>query len=142
MATDFVLLTEAEVTKLKVEIRARDGNRCTKCGMLREEHLLTYCRDLEVHRLIPGCEYDSRYCTTLCLLCHKREPTKLSAEETARVLEELGLPQPVYRHRFMLHTEDYRIIESAARKVGVTPSAFLKQAVLKAATTILKERSR
>jgi hypothetical protein len=56
--------------QLKENVRARDGFRCTECGMTREQHFARYGKDLEVHRLTPGSPYTEAECVTLCKHCH------------------------------------------------------------------------
>jgi hypothetical protein len=64
------------VLETKAAIRARDGNRCTKCGMMNEEHLRRYGKSLEVHRTTPGSPYTHDGCVTLCKPCHGPQPRR------------------------------------------------------------------
>jgi hypothetical protein len=59
---------------IKKRVRARDGNRCTKCGMAGDVHKARYGRILEVHRVVPGSVYTEDGCVTLCKPCHNKEP--------------------------------------------------------------------
>lgn len=57
--------------KIKDEARERDGYKCVDCGMSREDHVGTYGRNLDVHRLLPGSEYTIDGCVTVCFKCHR-----------------------------------------------------------------------
>ncbi len=59
---------------VKKRVRARDGNRCTKCGMTAAAHLERYGRALDVHRSTPGSRYTVDGCVTVCRPCHHKEP--------------------------------------------------------------------
>jgi hypothetical protein len=63
-----------DVTTLKAHVRARDGLRCTKCGVTNDEHLARTGGSLHVHRLQPGSAYTAEGCVTLCCHCHGPEP--------------------------------------------------------------------
>lgn len=63
-----------DLVKLKDSIRARDGFRCTRCGMTREAHMKEFRRDLEVHRVLPGLWYGENNCVTMCRPCHNAMP--------------------------------------------------------------------
>lgn len=66
------------ILDIKAQVRERDGNRCAKCGMTKEEHLTQYGTILEVHRTTPGSEYslDPGACITICRRCHSDEPKR------------------------------------------------------------------
>lgn len=138
--TDPSMLTDRDIVLLKEQVRERDGGRCTKCGMHRAEHILTYCRDLDVHRIIPGCEYHIDYCITLCKKCHNKEDHHPSAEEQERLLAERNLPAPSkFRQVIVLKKDELDLICRAAEKVGLHPSVFLMKAADRSATKILRD---
>ncbi len=58
------------VVKVKAAVRARDGYKCTDCGMTDRDHRAKYRRGLEVHRKVPGCAYSLEACVTVCKPCH------------------------------------------------------------------------
>lgn len=60
------------VERIKAEVRARDGHRCTSCGRTSEESRRRWRSQLQVHRVVPGSLYSTRpgVCVTLCLACH------------------------------------------------------------------------
>jgi hypothetical protein len=60
--------------QIKAAVRARDGHRCTECGMTAAEHRQRYGRTLDVHRLEPGKPYTIDGCLTLCRKCHGPKP--------------------------------------------------------------------
>lgn len=64
------------VLEIKAAVRARDGHRCTECGMTNEEHRKKIGRSLEVHRLTPGSPYTIEGCQTLCRYCHSSKPKR------------------------------------------------------------------
>ena len=59
---------------VKAAVRARDGNKCTDCGMTAEDHRKTYGKGLDVHRVVPGSQYTVAGCVTLCRRCHGPKP--------------------------------------------------------------------
>lgn len=59
-------MTPSEILAIKEQVRARDGYRCSQCGMSRDEHYAIYGKDLEVHRVIPGGVYSLDGCLTAC----------------------------------------------------------------------------
>lgn len=63
--------------RIKHAVRARDGFRCTECGMTAEEHVALHGRNLEVHRIVPGSDYTPEGCVTLCRKCHGPKPRSL-----------------------------------------------------------------
>jgi hypothetical protein len=52
------------------QVRARDGHRCTQCGMSNAEHVCIWRRSLDVHRLDPDGDYTPDNCVSLCKVCH------------------------------------------------------------------------
>jgi hypothetical protein len=62
------------VLDIKEAVRRRDGYRCAQCGMTNEEHLATFGRTLEVHRVTPGSPYTVSGCRSLCKRCHGPQP--------------------------------------------------------------------
>jgi hypothetical protein len=64
-------MTELEI---KSAVRARDGNRCTKCGMTNDQHKEWMGKSLHVHRVVPGSLYTVEGCVPLCIRCHRSEP--------------------------------------------------------------------
>jgi hypothetical protein len=65
------------VLALKEAVRARDGYRCTACGMTNQEHIALHGRQLDVHRKTPGSLYAAdETCTTLCIGCHGPQPRR------------------------------------------------------------------
>jgi hypothetical protein len=67
-------MTEADI---KDAVRARDGYRCTGCGMTNEEHFLLHGRQLDVHRVVPGSFYAlDATCLTICRSCHGSQPAR------------------------------------------------------------------
>jgi hypothetical protein len=67
-------MTEADV---KDAVRERDGCKCRICGVSNDDHFEHSGRQLDVHRLLPGCEYQPALCVTLCRKCHAAKPRKL-----------------------------------------------------------------
>ena len=62
----------------KDEVRERDGYACVWCGMSNKMHLEEYGQCLEVHRLVPGIDYQRQeWCITLCVKCHKMMPRRV-----------------------------------------------------------------
>jgi 5-methylcytosine-specific restriction endonuclease McrA len=61
---------------IKFVIRRRDGNRCTQCGLTKQEHVKQTDRQLDVHRLDPSKGYTLANCTTLCRKCHVAVPRR------------------------------------------------------------------
>jgi hypothetical protein len=59
---------------VKASVRERDGFKCQDCGMTNEQHNERYGKQLDVHRLIPGCAYSVALCVTLCRACHSTKP--------------------------------------------------------------------
>lgn len=57
-------------TAVKEAVRKRDSHRCVDCGLTDEQHQRKYGRNLDVHRLLPGCVYSLEHCVTLCKSCH------------------------------------------------------------------------
>jgi hypothetical protein len=55
---------------LKDAVRARDGYRCTGCGLPNAEHIHLHGRALDVHRVIPRSTYTLDGCITVCRRCH------------------------------------------------------------------------
>jgi len=57
--------------RLREQVRARDGGRCTECGASER---------LSVHHLVPlaagGAPFDPHNCLTLCASCHGRRESK------------------------------------------------------------------
>jgi hypothetical protein len=71
---------ESSDVEIRKAIRKRDGNKCRDCGMTSEESRKKYDKDLDVHRLVPGCAYNHILCVTLCRACHaKKVKNTLSA---------------------------------------------------------------
>jgi cytochrome c553 len=62
------------VDSIKAAARARDGYRCTKCGMTDTEHKARHGATLDVHRVVPGSAYTLAGVVTLCRPCHGPEP--------------------------------------------------------------------
>lgn len=63
---------------IKQEIRQRDSFRCARCAMSAEESIEKLGRTLDVHRIIPGVDYQyMQWCVTLCVDCHKLMPRKI-----------------------------------------------------------------
>lgn len=63
------------VLQTKAAVRARDGFRCTGCGMTNDEHKARYKgKSLHVHRSSPGSEYTVDGCVSLCYVCHGPKP--------------------------------------------------------------------
>jgi hypothetical protein len=98
-------MTEIE---FKDAIRARDGYRCTECGMTQEDHLKVYRRRLHIHRNKPGRaggQYVAENSRAVCIPCHaqlekalrgKRRPVSLPADvvQVARSLAPLYGQKP------------------------------------------------
>jgi len=123
------LLNDREVFELKARVRTRDGCRCVECGMTQEQCRLRYGQQLEVHRVLPGWEYDEGICITLCVDCHKKQPTR-SLPLHDRIAGHLGLLKRVV---LKAPRDDAKIILEAAAKKGTTPAAFVQKEVLIAA---------
>jgi 5-methylcytosine-specific restriction endonuclease McrA len=64
------------VFSIKAAVRARDGNRCTGCGIGEADHRQIHGRGLEVHRTAPGSAYSVDGCVTLCRTCHGQMPKR------------------------------------------------------------------
>jgi 5-methylcytosine-specific restriction endonuclease McrA len=62
--------------EIKAAVRARDGFRCTECGVTSLKYLAITGRSLDVHRIIPGSEYTVDGCVTLCRQCHGPKPRR------------------------------------------------------------------
>lgn len=61
--------------KHKESVRKRDDYKCVECKMTHNEHVKKYGTCLEVHRLIPGINYEcTQWCVTLCRYCHTKMP--------------------------------------------------------------------
>jgi hypothetical protein len=71
-------VTFTEIIRIKVAVRARDGNRCLECQMTEAEHQQRWGRALEVHRVVPGSLYsvEPGVCRTLCKNCHGPQPKR------------------------------------------------------------------
>jgi hypothetical protein len=65
-----------EIGRVKKLVRARDGQKCTGCGMSSADHVDAYGRDLDVHRLTPGSLYTLEGCVTMCKACHAPQPRR------------------------------------------------------------------
>lgn len=61
---------------IKDAVRARDGHRCTDCGITGPEHAAritgpgSRTKTLHVHRLIADGAYSLENCKTVCPTCH------------------------------------------------------------------------
>ncbi len=80
------------VLEIKAAVRARDGHRCTECGMTNAEYRLRSGVDLDVHRLEPGSVYTIEGCVTLCRQCHgpkPRRPRKSGSLATVKIESEI-----------------------------------------------------
>ena len=64
------------VVQIKAAVRARDGHRCTGCGMTAAQHHERYGKNLDVHRTIPGSLYTLEGCVTICKRCHGPQPRR------------------------------------------------------------------
>lgn len=61
----------------KESVRDRDGRKCVECGITETEHLEKTGRTLDVHRIVPGIDYQwTTWCVTLCRYCHGGMPRK------------------------------------------------------------------
>ncbi len=60
----------SEQLRNKARVRRRDGCCCVVCGMDKDTHKKRYGQTLDVHRIVPGSEYDLHGCATLCDVCH------------------------------------------------------------------------
>jgi 5-methylcytosine-specific restriction endonuclease McrA len=63
--------------KKRREVRSRDGDKCVRCGMSREEHQNEYDQNLHVHHVTPARQFDDAEkrnamdnLITLCKTCH------------------------------------------------------------------------
>lgn len=107
-----------DASKIKREIRQRDGWRCTECGLSDEEHHELYGKTLEVHRIIPGSSYDLEGCTTLCRACHGSKPKRengVAMEETGRAM--VPIPQDLYLELKALARENNRPVSWEIREI-------------------------
>ena len=58
---------------LKESIRKRDNYECQNCGIIEEEHLIVFGKELSIHHI----DYDKNNCNkenliSLCISCHMR----------------------------------------------------------------------
>jgi hypothetical protein len=61
------------IERIKKAIRARDGHRCTACGIEDAAYRSTYGRSLQVYRIPPATEYRlNDTCVTVCSECGAR----------------------------------------------------------------------
>jgi hypothetical protein len=92
-----VKMRPADILQVKAEVRARDGFRCTKCGMTNADHLAICGKSLEVHRVVPGSVYTLSGCITVCRSCHDQLPRRNHGEkETAEGFGAVRLESVVY----------------------------------------------
>jgi 5-methylcytosine-specific restriction endonuclease McrA len=116
-----------EIVSVKDEVRARDGYRCTRCGLSNQDHELRYGRQLDVHRVVPGSRYGAEGCVTLCKKCHGDEPRRAPG-------------QPDYAHgiydrlrvRLDLPNADHAELRVLAAKSGMSMSQYCAAVVLEA----------
>lgn len=110
--------------EVKRAVRARDGYRCTKCGISNDDHLITCGRSLEVHRITPGSEYsvDPGICITLCRTCHGPEPRRKHGT-VPKIRLNLDWSAVVRRlaSKANMKVRDYLIwlLEQEAKRVGI-----------------------
>lgn len=107
------------INEIKSAVRARDGFRCTQCGMSNEEHLQKTGRSLEVHRLTPGSPYTMEGCKTLCRRCHGSKPKR------AKGTFDLGHPGK-QQVMFRVTEKLYERVKETARGMGLDVANFLR----------------
>lgn len=116
------------ICKLKDDVRARDGYRCTKCGMTADEHRRRYGKTLDTHRIVPGSPYTMEGCQTLCKPCHRLMPKSRWGSS----------PTPTVH----IYTETYNLAKGAAGLMGVSVTEFLRNAVRPAAEKVIAQAAR
>lgn len=108
-------MTELEV---KAAVRARDGNRCTECGMTFEEHEQRYGSDLDVHRLTPRSRYTLEGCVTLCKSCHGPKPKHSNGPKQ---------PTVMFQAR---HSEEFmERVKAAAERLNISAASYIRMVV-------------
>jgi hypothetical protein len=100
----------AAILKIKAAVRARDGHRCTNCGMTDQQHKATFGGSLEVHRISPGSPYTVNGSVTLCKPCHGPKPKSPPGSPLGKTFilpDELNsrLRELARRHRRKLKVE-------------------------------------
>lgn len=121
------------VAEIKKSVRARDGFRCTKCGMTNDAHREKFKgRQLDVHRVVPGSVYAVAGCVALCRHCHSTKPKSPARriqppprKSAARV--NVGM-------RLTRHT--LRLLDQAGERIGRSRGAVLEILSLLYADTI------
>jgi hypothetical protein len=114
-------MTEADI---KAAVRERDGFKCRDCGKTNKKSIKGTGRSLQVHRLLPGTEYDEKWCVTLCQQCHARKPRTidqlffLPSKETGVLLLGFNLYDPSARNIISS-------LEHVAKRRGMTCSELM-----------------
>ncbi len=122
------MLTANEILKLKKRVRERDGNKCRHCGMTSFQHVLTFGRNLDVHRIIPGAPYAEDICVALCMDCHDKEPRRYINKIHDKMCAEFGIPVPIL---LWFPDADWSRLEQAANILGITPMQFVNRTINK-----------
>lgn len=105
--------------RVKELVRARDGDQCTRCGMVAVVHMMRWGRALEVHRVVPGSVYTVAGCVTLCKDCHEEMPARQPGEPDAET-EGITVRLPI-RYRPLL--------KRLAKERGIGISEFVSCAL-------------
>jgi hypothetical protein len=107
------------ILRVKESVRARDGYRCTKCGLTQAEHVAMTGRRLDVHRVTPGSVYTPEGCVTLCRDCHRTEPKRAAGQPD---LAACGRLVRVSGSRTLAR------VERQARRHGLNASSYIRLA--------------
>lgn len=109
---------------VKAAVRARDGFRCTRCGLTNEAHRARCGKQLQVHRLKPRSAYTLEGCVTLCSTCHGPQPKGDGGEPDyghgGKITLNLDLPEG-----FLVR------IERQAKRFGMNRLAYIRMSVVR-----------
>lgn len=108
-------MTELEV---KAAVRARDGNRCTECGVTSDENKAAHGCDLDVHRITPRSRYTLEGCVTLCKSCHGPKPKHSSGPK-----EPMTMFQARHSKQFMDR------LQAAAEQLNISAASYIRMVV-------------